>query len=176
MASLVGAGIIGLTGDFASRHGTINHIASALAAVFGLASGLCSLTQYLPLMILYMSVAGLLEAMLWVILPLMVNDLTGGINVDYVFFSDGFYYPLLDILLVHPPWVSNKSNVFLTFFFHKPSLCFGKLYGIFVFFSVSNLNHTINKRSILITDLNNTGSRMHTIYSANKISKPPAPS
>ena len=76
---------MGFVGDFASRHGIINHIVSAVTAVFGLASGLCSLTQHLPLMILYMSVAGLLEGIYWVVVPLMMYDLTGGKNADYAF-------------------------------------------------------------------------------------------
>ena len=53
--------------------------------VFGLASGLCSLTQHLPLMILYMAVIGFLEGMFWVILPLMMYELSGGVNADYAF-------------------------------------------------------------------------------------------
>lgn len=53
--------------------------------VFGLASGLCSLTQHLPLMILYMAVIGFLEGTFWVFLPLMMYELTGGVNADYAF-------------------------------------------------------------------------------------------
>ena len=76
---------MGLIGDFASRRKITVHIASIAVTVFGLASGVCSFTQYLPLMILYMGVVGLLEGMFWVILPLMMHELTGGIHADYAY-------------------------------------------------------------------------------------------
>ena len=76
---------MGLIGDFASRRKIITHITSTVAIVFGLASGLCSLTRHLPLMILYMAVVGFLEGMFWVLVPLMMYELTGGVNADYAF-------------------------------------------------------------------------------------------
>lgn len=76
---------MGLIGDFASRRKIITHVASTVATLFGLASGLCSLTQHLPLMILYMTVIGFLEGMFWVIVPLMMYELTRGVNADYAF-------------------------------------------------------------------------------------------
>ncbi|XP_028407594.1 monocarboxylate transporter 8-like [Dendronephthya gigantea] len=85
LGSLVGRIIAGLIGDFASRRKVIPHIACTLVTIFGLASGLCSLTQHLPLMILYMTVVGILEGVFWVILPLLMYALTNGINSDYAF-------------------------------------------------------------------------------------------
>ena len=85
LGSLIGRFAVGVIGDFASRRKIITHIASTVVTVFGLASGLCSLTQHLPFMIMYMAVVGLLEGMFWVILPLMMYELTGGINGDYAF-------------------------------------------------------------------------------------------
>ena len=76
---------MGLIGDFASRRKIITHITSTVATVFGLASGLCSLTRRLPFMILYMAVVGFLEGMFWVLVPLMMYELTGGVNADYAF-------------------------------------------------------------------------------------------
>lgn len=76
---------MGLIGDLISRRKLITHIASIVVTVFGLASGLCSLTQHLPLIILYMAVVGFLEGMFWVIIPLMMYELTGGVNADYAF-------------------------------------------------------------------------------------------
>lgn len=85
LGSLVGRIIAGLLADFASRRKIIPHIASTIVTIFGLATGLCSLTQHLPLMILYMTVVGGLEGMYWVILPLLMYELTNGINSDYAF-------------------------------------------------------------------------------------------
>ena len=76
---------MGLVGDFASRRKITVHIASIAVTVFGLASGVCSFTQYLPLMILYMAVVGLLEGMFWVVVPLMMYEVTGGIHADYAY-------------------------------------------------------------------------------------------
>ena len=85
LGSLIGRIIMGLIGDFASRRKITVHIASIVVTVFGLSSGVCSFTQYLPLMILYMAVVGLLEGMFWVILPLMAYELTGGTHADYAY-------------------------------------------------------------------------------------------
>jgi MFS family permease len=76
---------MGLVGDFATRRKITVRIASIVVSVFGLASGACSFTQYLPLMILYMAGCGMLAGIFWVILPLMMNDLTGGIHADYAY-------------------------------------------------------------------------------------------
>lgn len=76
---------MGLIGDFASRRKIITSIASTVVTVFGLASGLCSLTQHLPYMILYMAVIGFSVGMFWVLLPLIMYELTGGVNGDYAY-------------------------------------------------------------------------------------------
>ena len=76
---------MGLFGDFASRRKLTTYIAGVDAILFGIASGACSFTQHLPLMILYMTVIGFIEGMFWLVVPLMMYELTGGKNADYAF-------------------------------------------------------------------------------------------
>ena len=85
IGSLAGRLTMGYIGDFSLRRRVSVHIACAIVAIFGLACALCSLTRYLPLMILFMAITGLLEGMFWVLNPLMMHELAGGANADYGF-------------------------------------------------------------------------------------------
>ena len=60
----------------------MTQITQAVAIFFGIANGLCSLTQSLPLMILCMALIGCFEGMNWVNLPLLAIEATSGEHVD----------------------------------------------------------------------------------------------
>ena len=56
-----------------------------VALLFGISTALCSLTQSLPLMILYMGFIGCLEGIFWVNLPLFVIEVFSGEHTDYAY-------------------------------------------------------------------------------------------
>ncbi|XP_046852946.1 monocarboxylate transporter 12-like isoform X3 [Xenia sp. Carnegie-2017] len=109
IGSLAGRLAMGYIGDFATKRRIIVHIACAIVAIFGLACGLCSFTKYLPLMILFMAFTGILEGMFFVLIPLMSNELTGGVNADYGF---SFITFLVGIGFLTGPSLMGKSQVY----------------------------------------------------------------
>lgn len=112
---------MGYIGDFATKCHIIVHIACAIVAIFGLACDLCSFTKYLPLIILFMAFTGILEGMFFVLIPLMSNELTGGVNADYGF---SFITFLVGISFLTGPSLMGKSK----YNSHKSYVCFwGKL-------------------------------------------------
>lgn len=103
---------MGRIADFALRRRKIRHIVQVTVMLFGITSGLCSLTQSFPLLILYMGSIGCLEGIYWMIQPLMMIEVTSGEDTDYalavVLFVMGFGY------LGGPPAMGNYISFYLT--------------------------------------------------------------
>ena len=77
--------IVGRVSDLALRHGKVKLSHMLSYPLFGIASFLCSFVHSFPLLLVYMGVNGVVQAIFWVTFSLYVDEITGGYHSDEAF-------------------------------------------------------------------------------------------
>ena len=85
IASVVTRFTVGRFGDMASKHEKIKYIVLICMALFSFSTLLCSMTTTFSLFILYMVFVSIVDSVYWIIQPLFITEVTGGIYSDKAF-------------------------------------------------------------------------------------------